>query len=136
MSAAAPAAPVPPKSLLPFAILIGGQLLSFVGTTLTGMGIGIWVFERTGSVVDFAWLTILTLVPAILISPFGGVIADRWPKKPAMLAVDALAAASSVTVLGADRERPSRDLAPLRQRRRRRASCSACSARSTRAPRR
>ncbi len=63
------------------------------------MGIGIWVFERTGSVVDFAWLTILTLLPAILISPFGGVIADRWPKKPAMLAVDALAAASSITVL-------------------------------------
>ncbi|WP_062207092.1 MFS transporter [Aureimonas sp. AU12] len=88
-----------PRSLAPFAILIGGQLVSFVGTTLTGVGIGIWVFGQTGSVMTFAWLTILTLVPAILISPFGGVIADSWPKKPAMLAVDSLSALSSAVML-------------------------------------
>ncbi|MBB3996742.1 MFS transporter [Aureimonas pseudogalii] len=92
-----PAAPT--RSLAPFAILIGGQLVSFVGTTLTGVGIGIWVFGQTGSVMTFAWLTILTLVPAILISPFGGVIADTWRKKPAMLAVDSLSALSSATML-------------------------------------
>lgn len=88
-----------PRSVLPFAVLIGGQLLSFIGTTLTGLGLGIWVFRETGSVVTFAGLTILTLLPAILISPFGGVIADRWPRKPTMLAVDGLSALSSTVVL-------------------------------------
>ncbi len=89
----------PDPGIVPFAILIGGQLLSFIGTTLTGMAVGIWVFKETGSVVTFASLAILTLLPAILISPFGGVIADRFPRKPMMLAVDSMSAVTSVSML-------------------------------------
>ncbi|KQT54871.1 hypothetical protein ASG43_04835 [Aureimonas sp. Leaf454] len=89
----------PPSGIAPFAVLIGGQLLSFLGTTLSGIGIGIWVFAQTGSVMTFAGLMILTLVPAILMSPFGGVIADTWPKKPAMLAVDSLSGVTSLVML-------------------------------------
>ena len=87
------------KPLLPFSVLIGGQLLSFIGTTLTCMAAGIWVFNQTGSVINFAGLTILTLIPAILVSPFGGVIADRFPRKPMMLLVDSMSAITSVSML-------------------------------------
>ena len=85
--------------MMAFAVLIGGQLLSFVGTTLTAMAVGIWVFEETGSLVSFAWLLILTLVPAILILPFGGLIADRLPRKPAMIVVECLSVSTSAAVL-------------------------------------
>ncbi|MEE2949752.1 MAG: MFS transporter [Pseudomonadota bacterium] len=85
--------------MMAFAVLIGGQLLSFIGTTLTAMAVGIWVFEETGSLVSFAWLLILTLVPAILILPFGGLIADRLPRKPAMIVVECLSVSTSAAVL-------------------------------------
>lgn len=80
-------------------ILIGGQLLSFISTTLTGMAVGIWIFRETGSVVDFAALAALTLLPAIVISPFAGVIADRLPRKPMMLLVDAMSAVASLAMM-------------------------------------
>ncbi len=82
-----------------FAILIGGQLLSFIGTTLTGMAVGIWIYKETGSVANFAALAALTLVPAILISPFAGVIADRLPRKPMMLLVDSMSFVASVAMM-------------------------------------
>lgn len=86
------------ESLRPFIILISGQLLSFFGTNFVGFALGIWVFQKTGSITDLALLSVLTLLPAILISPIAGVIADRWHKKPAMIAVDALAASFSVGI--------------------------------------
>lgn len=87
------------QSIKPFVILISGQLLSFFGTTFVGFAVGVWVFQQTGSVIDLAVLSMLALLPAIFISPIAGVIADRWPKKPAMIAVDALAAVVSLGVL-------------------------------------
>lgn len=86
-------------SLLPFAVLMGGQLFSFIGTTLTGIAVGMWVFQQTGSIVNFSWLLILTLLPAILISPFAGVIADKWHKKSSMLLVDSLGGITATAIL-------------------------------------
>ncbi len=87
------------KPIMPFAILMAGQMLSFIGTTLTGIALGMWIFQQTGSIMSFAGLLIATLLPALFISPFAGVIADRWPKKPAMFAVDAIAGIGSCVVL-------------------------------------
>jgi len=93
------APPPTDKPLAPFAILMAGQLFSFIGTTLTGIALGMWVFQQTGSVVSFSLLLISTLLPALFISPFAGVIADRWPKKPSMLAVDTIAGIGSCVVM-------------------------------------
>lgn len=87
------------QSVRPFAILIGGQLLSFFGTTFVGFALGVWVFQKTGSITDLALLSMLALLPAILISPIAGVIADRWPKKLSMIVVDAMAAVFSLGIL-------------------------------------
>ena len=71
-----------------FVILYGGQILSFLGTSLSGFAIGVWIFQQTGSVMDFALIGLFTLAPVVLIAPLAGVVADRWDKKVMMIVTD------------------------------------------------
>ena len=41
-----------------FVILYGGQILSFLGTSLSGFAIGVWIFQQTGSVMDLSLIHI------------------------------------------------------------------------------
>lgn len=54
-------------------------------------GLGVWVFQNTGSVLDFSGVAIATILPPVLILPIAGNLADRADCRYV------LAAASSVT---------------------------------------
>lgn len=71
-----------------FGIIWFGQLISLVGTTLTDFALGVWVFQQTGSVTQFAFITVTTLLPGILISPIAGTLVDRWDRRWAMILSD------------------------------------------------
>jgi MFS family permease len=43
------------------------------------------VYEMTVSPIKLAWVTIAFMMPQVLFSPLGGVLADRLPKKPVIL---------------------------------------------------
>ena len=43
-----------PKGVGAFVVLLIGQFASLLGSGLTGFALGVWVFQRTGSVTDFA----------------------------------------------------------------------------------
>lgn len=81
-----------------FLLLYGGQVLSLFGTSLSGFAIGVWVFQQTGSVTDFAFIGLFTLGPIVLIAPVAGVIADRWDKKMMMILADTVSAVFSVWI--------------------------------------
>lgn len=81
-----------------FMILYGGQILSFLGTSLSGFAVGVWIFQKTGSVMDFALIGLFTLAPVVLISPVAGIIADRWDKKTMLIITDGISALFSVWV--------------------------------------
>jgi MFS family permease len=72
-----------------FFIVWIGQLVSLIGTNLTLFAVGLWVFRQTGSVTDFALLSVATALPGILVSPFAGVLIDRWDRRRAMMLADA-----------------------------------------------
>ncbi len=75
-----------------FVIIWFGQLVSLIGTTLTDFALGVWIYQETGSVTRFALITVTTLLPGILISPFAGALVDRWDRKRAMIFSDSGAA--------------------------------------------
>lgn len=75
-----------------FIIIWFGQLISLIGTTLTDFALGVWIFQQTGSVTQFALITVTTLLPGILISPIAGTLVDRWDRRLAMLFSDCGAA--------------------------------------------
>ncbi|HEV2377418.1 MAG TPA: MFS transporter [Streptosporangiaceae bacterium] len=67
-----------------------GQLVSAVGTDLSGFALGVFVYRHTGSITEFALVAVFTRIPAILLSPFAGALADRWDRRHVMLSCNAL----------------------------------------------
>ena len=84
------------NSMRTFLIIWAGQLLSTLGSGMTGFAMGIWVFQKTGSATQFAVIALAATLPAVLISPLAGVLVDRWPRKPVMVVSDAAAALATL----------------------------------------
>ncbi len=66
-----------------------GQLVSLTGSGLTGFALGVWVYQRTGSVTQFALISLVTMLPGILFSPIAGALVDRWDRRKVMILSDA-----------------------------------------------
>lgn len=82
-----------------FLIVAVGQLISTFGSRLDNFGMGIWVYEKTGSTMQFAFILLLTAVPAFLISLVAGVIVDRWDRRWVMIWANAGAALSTLVIM-------------------------------------
>ncbi|MBM0260818.1 MFS transporter, partial [Micromonospora sp. 4G55] len=85
-------------SLTVFYLIAVGQLVSLIGSGLTGFGMSLWVYQRTGSVSLFATATVLALLPAVVLSPIAGALADRWDRRLIMIIADCLAATGTVSL--------------------------------------
>ena len=82
-----------------FYLLWSTQSLSQLGSAVTGFALTLWLYEKTGSALSTAMLTICTYAPYVVMSIFAGAITDRFDKKRTMLACDTFAAACTVLVL-------------------------------------
>ena len=60
-----------------FTFLILGQVSSLIGNYTLKFALSMYVLEQTGSASVFAGLLALSMLPTILLSPFGGILADR-----------------------------------------------------------
>ncbi|HYK74770.1 MAG TPA: MFS transporter, partial [Pseudoneobacillus sp.] len=81
-----------------FLMIWFGQLTSVIGTGLTHFGLGVWVLRETGSITQFSLIIMFASVPAILVSPFAGVIIDKWKRKWVMAISDTIAGLSTFTI--------------------------------------
>lgn len=82
-----------------FYLLWSTQSLSQLGSAVTGFALTLWLYEKTGSALNTATLTICTYAPYVLMSIFAGAVTDRFDKKRTMLACDTFAAFCTVLVL-------------------------------------
>lgn len=81
-----------------FTLLILGQVSSLTGNYTLKFALSMYVLEQTGSASIFAGMLSTALLPTVLLSPFGGILADRANRKHIMVALDAL---SGLSVLAA-----------------------------------
>jgi hypothetical protein len=72
----------------PFLLVWSGQLVSMCGSLLTTFALGLWVYEQSGSVIQFSLIPISALVPRMLLSPLAGALVDRWDRRRTMLFSD------------------------------------------------
>lgn len=79
-----------------FTLLILGQLTSLFGNFILKLALSMYVLEMTGSAAIFAGILSAATIPTILLSPLGGILADRADRRNIMVALDAL---SGVSVL-------------------------------------
>ena len=87
------------KELRGFLILWSTQALSALGSSMTGFALIIWSYQRQGSALTTAMLTVCSYAPYVLMSIFAGALSDRWNKKITMLLSDSFAALCTVAVL-------------------------------------
>ena len=87
------------NELKDFYLLWSTQSLSQLGSAMTGFALTLWLYEKTGSALSTAMLTICTYAPYVLMSIFAGAVTDRFDKKKIMLSCDAFAAACTLLVL-------------------------------------
>ncbi len=77
-----------------FMLLILGQLTSLFGNFILKLALSMYVLELTGSAAVFAGILSAATIPTILLSPLGGILADRADRRNIMVALDALTGVS------------------------------------------
>ena len=86
------------NKLRDFYILWSTQSLSQLGSSITAFALTLWLYEKTGSALSTAALTICSYAPYVIMSIFAGALTDRFDKKKTMLVCDTLAAVCTLTV--------------------------------------
>lgn len=71
-----------------FMMIWFGELLSSIGSGMTAFALSVYVYELTGSVSYVSLVTLLAYMPTILLSPLGGVLADRYDRRLLMIIGD------------------------------------------------
>ena len=66
------------------------EAMSIFGTAVYTFAMGLYVLKLTGSGLSFATTLVLGVLPAVLINPFAGVLADKINKKLIVVTMDAL----------------------------------------------
>jgi MFS family permease len=75
-----------------FLIIWAGQLISIIGSGLTGFGLGVWMYEQTGEATPLALSALFWNLPRILLAPIAGSIADRYNRRLILILTDTAAA--------------------------------------------
>ena len=77
-----------------------GQMVSLLGSSMTGFALGVWIYQQTGSATSFALILLANMLPKAVLAPFAGVAADRYNRRIIMIATDLGAGLATVLVAG------------------------------------
>lgn len=76
-----------------------GQLISLLGSSVSQFVIVWWITLETGSTVFLSLASFLGFAPIVLLSPFAGVLADRWSRRALIAVTDFLQALATVVLI-------------------------------------
>lgn len=79
-----------------FTMLILGQVSSLFGNVILKFALSMYVLDTTGSAAVFAGILAFAAVPSVVLSPLGGILADRANRRNIMVGLDLL---SGISVL-------------------------------------
>ena len=74
------------RGLRTFFVIWLGQVVSTIGSSLTGFVLGVWVYRQTGSATQFALIAACSTLPAIVLAPLAGALVDRLDRRRIMIA--------------------------------------------------
>lgn len=82
-----------------FILLWLGELISGIGSGMTAFALLIYVFDMTGSTGYVSAIVLAAFLPTILLSPLGGVLADRYDRRLLMIIGDLFSGLGLVYIL-------------------------------------
>lgn len=71
-----------------FSLVVIGQIISLFGNSILRFALPLYLLEETGSASLFGIVTACSFIPMILLSPAGGIVADRVNKRNIMVILD------------------------------------------------
>jgi len=75
-----------------------GQLISTLGSSLSGFALGVWLYEDTGSTTLFAMTMFVWFLPTVLFAPVAGVLVDRYDRRLLMILADGIACLATIFI--------------------------------------
>ena len=76
-----------------------GELISNIGSGMTAFALSVYVYKKTGSVSYVSLITLLSFMPSIVLSPIGGLLADRYDRRLLMIIGDLFSGLGLVYIL-------------------------------------
>ncbi|HEX9986181.1 MAG TPA: MFS transporter [Thermoanaerobaculia bacterium] len=83
-----------------FYVIWAGQIVSMLGSGLSGFGLGVWIYMKTGSATQFAMTALFMMLPNLVVGPLGGLLADRFDRRK-LLAISDCGQAAGTLVMAA-----------------------------------
>ena len=80
-----------------FILVVIGQIISLFGNAAIRFALPLYLLNHTGSSALYGTVTACAFIPSILLSPIGGIIADRINKRNIMVILDFFTAAVILT---------------------------------------
>ena len=88
-----------PTGMFGFTIVWIGQIISLLGTSMTGFAMTIWAYEKTNAATALALVGFFFVAPMLIASPFAGALVDRSNRKLMMMVSDIASAIASLIIL-------------------------------------
>ncbi len=82
-----------------FLLLFAGEFISVIGGGLTSFGLGLYIFQQTGSASHMALLSLLGFLPGLILKVPAGVLADRYDRRLLMMIGDGLSGLGVLFIL-------------------------------------
>jgi DHA3 family macrolide efflux protein-like MFS transporter len=82
-----------------FTTVWAGQIISVLASSMTQFALTIWAYEETGSATALGAVNTSFIIPFLLLSPFAGVMVDRYNRKLMMMLSDLAAITATVGIL-------------------------------------
>jgi MFS family permease len=77
-----------PSGMLAFIVIWLGQIISILASAMSQFGLTIWMYQQTQSATAMGLMQVFFITPFLIISPFAGVMVDRYNRKIMMMVSD------------------------------------------------
>ncbi|MGE5123786.1 MAG: MFS transporter [Acidobacteriaceae bacterium] len=88
-----------PVGMFAFTIVWIGQIISLLGTSMTGFAMTIWAYEKTNSATALALVGFFFVAPMLIVSPLAGALVDRSNRKLMMMVSDIASGIATFIIL-------------------------------------
>jgi Major Facilitator Superfamily len=88
-----------PSGMFGFTVVWVGQIISLLGTSMTGFAMTIWAYQKTNSATALALVGFFFVAPMLVVSPFAGALVDRSNRKLMMMVSDIASGIASLIIL-------------------------------------
>ncbi len=87
-----------PEGMTAFIIIWIGQLVSILASAMSQFGLTIWMYQQTKSATAMGLMQVFFITPFLIMSPFAGVMVDKYNRKLMMMISDLTAVIATFSI--------------------------------------